>query len=470
MLWSSIKQKLIVIYIVLIFIPLALINYLSIENMTRSVLREIEINSLKTANVVSSLSRNYFDDAIELKGAIRQYSPSIEGRILVLDNQKRVLVDSFSIFENEHIDNAEIRAALKGEEQINYYEIDKRILQVAVPIFTGAGEGRVGLGVVLISTDVEDAFVSIDEFRRQLRAISIGAAIVGLLVAAFASVQIAKPISSLSKAAKKIGQGELGKQVEVKGRDEISRLGENFNQMSEALYRMDQSKKQFIGDVSHELKTPLASMKALIDSLLYGEDDIEIYREYLGDMDSEIDRLSNLIRSLLSLTKIEGQDLNLDTVNLEALLRTSIKIVKPLIEKAQVEIKVDFQDAPMIICDEERIKEVLINLIDNGIKYRDDQKEVQWIVIEGRKEKESYVLYIKDNGLGIGEAHLELIFDQFYRVDLSRSRETGGAGLGLSIVNRILARHDWTMRAESQLNQGTSLIIEIPKTSFSDSL
>lgn len=240
--------------------------------------------------------------------------------------------------------------------------------------------------------------------------------------------------------------------------------------MSRRLHRIDQGRTQFISDASHELKSPLASIKALIDSLLYGEDDIEVYKEYLGDMDSEIDRLSDLINSLLDLSKIQEQGINTDIYSLKDIVEETVDTLNPLANKYDLSILVDIRKCPKIICDKKLIKVALTNLIDNAIKYRDVNKPVNEVQIIGNDKKSGYELLLMDNGVGIDEDELEVVFEKFYRTDDSRSRDTGGAGIGLSIVNRIIKLHKWKITINSKLNRGTVIKITIHKTSLNVSL
>ncbi|MCC5909582.1 MAG: HAMP domain-containing histidine kinase [Clostridiaceae bacterium] len=469
-LFTSIKQKLTFIYILLIAIPLFMINFFAVESMQESILREIEVNALKTANIVSSISRNNIQQPLALKRSINQYMTGGGARTLVLDNVGRVMVDTSNLLENTVINNQEVRQALQMKEKLGYYQTDKYILQVAVPIIETTGDSRSAIGAVLVSVSVEEAFRTIHDFRQRLMILSVTAAFLAMMVAVFAGRSISKPIVSLSKVAKKIGEGQLGKTVSIESRDEIGQLAENFNYMSKELHRIDKGRTQFIGDVSHELKTPLASMKALIDSLLYGEDDIEVYREYLGDMDSEIDRLSALVGSLLTLTKIEETGIRKDIFSLKEMVEESVKILNPLAQKYGVEVVTMIEDTPNIICDGDRIKEVFINLIDNAMKYRDVEKAQNRVYIKGRRKKYSYEITIEDNGIGIKEEELQSIFEKFYRTDLSRSRDTGGAGIGLSIVSRVVKLHHWELEVKSKIKEGTSITIVIPNTSLKNSL
>ncbi|WP_026478227.1 sensor histidine kinase [Alkaliphilus transvaalensis] len=464
--YFSIRKKLIFTYILLILIPLVLVNYWAVDNMKGSVLGEVEVNSLKTANIIANLSRDRFTDVPYLKRIIRQYVPSLDGRMLILNPDTRVLADSHNLLEGNNINNIEITNALEGREKLGYYQINETILQVAVPIARVVDGNRQVIGVVLISTSVEDPLQQVEDFRRQLTYISLMAALIGLVVAVLAARGMTEPILLLSKAAKRIGEGHLGETVKITSRDEIGKLADNFNHMSKQLDRIERGRTQFIGDVSHELKTPLASMKALIDSLLYGEEDIEVFKEYLRDMDSEIDRLTQLIKSLLKLAKIEEQGIDLEENNLKVLTEDVLKILNPLIEQGEVTVSTELKGAPSVLCDGEMIKEVLINLIDNAIKYKDTTKETNQVWIKGSVEKSHYVLAIKDNGIGIGEEDLKSIFEKFYRADLSRSRDTGGAGIGLSLVDRILRLHGWRLEVDSLRGEGTTFLIRIPKSSF----
>ncbi len=462
----SIRKKLIAFYIILIILPLLLINYWSIHNLTETVFYEVETNALKTANIIANLSKDNFQDLVALKRIVKQYLPTDGGRLLILDAQQEVLVDSFNLLEGTIVENDELRAALKNKEKIGYYKTQQRIMQVAVPVARSQEGERQVLGAVILSTIAEQAFLQVEEFRRQLLTISSIALIIGTLVTIVASRRITRPIEHLSSAAKKIGEGRLGEQVDITTSDEIGRLAENFNYMSNALYHIDRGRTQFIGDISHELKTPLASMKALIDSLLYGEEDIAVFKEYLGDMDKEIDRLADLIKALMSLTRLEEQGIEAVAYHLKELVTEVFKILKPLTDKDGIRVDMGLEDQIIIICDVDLVKEVFINLIDNAIKYRDISKNESVITINSRIEKGSLFLSIEDNGIGIAEKDLNAVFDKFYRSDASRSRDTGGAGIGLSIVNRVVKLHGWRIGIESRLGEGTSFIIEIPKESF----
>ncbi|NMA04138.1 MAG: cell wall metabolism sensor histidine kinase WalK, partial [Clostridiales bacterium] len=251
--FSSIKQKIVLIYIFLMFIPLIIINYTAIENIKNSTFRDIEVDSLKTANIISDLSKDSIDNLVNLKRIAKRYSSTPGERVVILDKNARVLADSFHTLENETIHNDEVTGALDLEEKIGYYNKEgKNILQVAVPISVVVENQRQGTGAVLISANIDDAVKHITDFRVRLISISTGAAIVGIIVAAIVSNKMSSPIVKLSEATRQIERGKFGYTVDIKGKDEIGKLAENFNLMSGELYRIDRGRNQFIGDVSHE--------------------------------------------------------------------------------------------------------------------------------------------------------------------------------------------------------------------------
>ncbi|MDR5659695.1 HAMP domain-containing sensor histidine kinase [Serpentinicella sp. ANB-PHB4] len=459
---KTIRRKLILVYITLIAVPLIIINYLAIQNMQESILNEIQVTQLKNANIISTLLQNDFNNYFELNRTLTEHSLPIDGRIIVLNKDNEVLADSFHSYEGERINNREIRNALNMNEGIGFYP-EQATLHVAVPVIKRRSGSREVLGAVLISSSVQEQLIQVDEFQQQLYMISFAAALLGLAGAVFASNKIAEPIENLSKASKKIAQGNFKEKIVVQTKDEIGKLTENFNYMSNELARIDEGRLQFIGDVSHELKTPLASMKALIESLIYGEDDIEVYKEYIGDMDSEIDRLTSLVNSLLSITKMEAMGLRKEILSLNNIAKSAVKGMKPLMDKNKVIVEIDLKNTLKVKCDENKIKEVFINLIDNGIKYRDQNKEKNKIWIYDKRKKEKYLLVIADNGIAMTDKDKDLVFDKFFRADFSRARDTGGAGLGLSIVEQIIDLHGWRIHVESELGVGSKFIIEIPQ-------
>ncbi|MBR2700438.1 MAG: GHKL domain-containing protein, partial [Clostridia bacterium] len=221
-------------------------------------------------------------------------------------------------------------------------------------------------------------------------------------------------------------------------------------------------RNQFVSNASHELKTPLSTMKILIETLLY-QDPIDpgMTKEFLTDVNKEIDRLNRIVSDLLTLVNIDSgaMKLNLTDLDISGLLQEQVKRLAPLARENGIELECDAGGAILVPGDALKLQQVLYNVIDNAIKYTPRGGEVHCSVARSGRMA---VIRIADTGEGIPEEDLPHIFDRFYRVDKARSRETGGTGLGLSIVKQIVMSHGGTITPESTLGKGTTFTIRLP--------
>ena len=248
----------------------------------------------------------------------------------------------------------------------------------------------------------------------------------------------------------------------IKRNDEIGQLADTINTMSADLHRIEINRRRFIGDVSHELKTPLASIKALVEALLMGQTTVERQKEFLEDVVSEVDRLSMLISRLLTFTRLEEETLNREYLPVSDIVRDTVRIMSPLAESHGVRLINKVRMDIKVFCDKNLVREMLVNLIDNSIKYRDKAKIVNKIDITDYRAPDTYRMEISDNGIGIAAQDLSRIFEGFYRSEPSRSREIDGYGMGLSIVKRIADLHGWNVTARSEPGMGTTIVLSIP--------
>jgi signal transduction histidine kinase len=232
--------------------------------------------------------------------------------------------------------------------------------------------------------------------------------------------------------------------------------------MTTKLDQVDKQRKEFVANVSHELRTPLSSIKILSESLIHQKNvDEKIYREFLMDIDSEVDRLNKIIDSLLNLVDLEKQNLDLDyqVTYVNYLVSRVINSLKPLADKKNIDLTFTEKERIQIMLDQLKIQQCLVNVIGNAIKYTPENGKVDVILYSSQKE---VVIKVKDNGIGIPKEDLPFIFDRFYRVDKARSRNTGGTGLGLAITQQIIALHQGRIEVESEVNQGTTIYIILP--------
>ena len=244
------------------------------------------------------------------------------------------------------------------------------------------------------------------------------------------------------------------------GNDELTVLGNEFNDLTDRLQTSEQKRARFVSDASHELKTPLASIKLLSDSILQNDMDMDTVREFVGDIGNEADRLNRMTAKLLSLTKVDNQNtVDSEIIYLTPTVRRVYRMLKPMAREANVTIELDCEDDCPILILEDDLYQIVFNLMENGIKYNLPGGLLR---VTLRHRDDNAELMIADTGTGIPEDDLPHIFERCYRVDTARSRATGGSGLGLAIVRAIAERNRGEIRVDSILGQGTTFTVSFP--------
>ncbi len=234
--------------------------------------------------------------------------------------------------------------------------------------------------------------------------------------------------------------------------------------MLQRIRKLDESRQEFVSNVSHELKTPITSMKVLADSLLSQEDvPNELYKEFMVDITDEIDRENKIITDLLSLVKLDktSADMNITVVSINELLELILKRLRPIAATRNIELVLEsFRDVTAEI-DEVKLTLALSNLIENAIKYN---RNDGWVKVSLNADHKFFIIKVADSGVGIPEDVQDRVFERFYRVDKARSRETGGTGLGLSITKNIVIMHNGQIKLYSNEKEGTIFSVRIPLT------
>lgn len=257
-----------------------------------------------------------------------------------------------------------------------------------------------------------------------------------------------------------IREGDYSHRVDMGGNDELTTLGEEFNALSDRLQISENKRRQFVSDASHELKTPLASIKLLSDSILQNDMDLDTAREFVEDIGNEADRLNRMTLKLLTLSKIESQeDGDCEIVYMAPTIQKVVRMLSGIAEKSQITIELDVQqDCPILILEDD-LYQIAFNLVENGIKYNTPGGR---LTISLLRDGENAVMRVSDTGVGISEDALSHIFERFYRVDKARSRKSGGSGLGLAIVKNTVERNQGRICADSNLGEGTTFTVTFP--------
>lgn len=228
------------------------------------------------------------------------------------------------------------------------------------------------------------------------------------------------------------------------------------------LRAIDQSRQEFVSNVSHELKTPITSMRVLADSLISGDNvPVDIYREFMQDISDEIDRETKIINDLLTLVRMDknATELNISSVNINNLVEQILKRVRPIAKTRSIEIIFERFRPVTAEVDETKLSLAVTNLVENGVKYNNDGG---WVRVSVNADHKYFYIKVSDSGVGIPKDAQARIYERFYRVDKARSRETGGTGLGLAITKNVLQLHHGGIKLNSTPGEGTTFLVRIP--------
>ncbi|MCF7944948.1 MAG: HAMP domain-containing protein [Spirochaetia bacterium] len=289
-----------------------------------------------------------------------------------------------------------------------------------------------------------------------------GALLAALIVSSFVAWRIVSPIRSMMKTVVQIADGDYRQRAYFIWDDELGELAKNFNRMAETLNSTETRRIELIGNVAHELRTPLASMRSLMEGIIDGvlPADFSTY----SAVQKEITRLQRLVGDLENLSKAEsGQiKLNLQEFDLNDLLEQVVLKLKPQFLEKQIDLKIELPDHVVRVqADWERLQQVLINLLGNALQYTSPNGTVR---INTESKDDMIICGVEDNGIGLSESDISHIFERFYRVDKSRSRAGGGSGIGLTIANHIIEAHGGSLKVESPgSQQGSRFYFTLPQ-------
>lgn len=283
--------------------------------------------------------------------------------------------------------------------------------------------------------------------------------IVTIFSIAFATT-FSRRLNRIMASMRIIQQGNYAHKVDVGGNDELTILGNEFNDLTERLQTSEQKRSRFVSDASHELKTPLASIKLLSDSILQYDMDLETVREFVGDIGDEAERLNRMTEKLLSMTRAEGSAAQeCEIIYMVPTIQRVARMLRQNALQAGISFQLELEDDCPVLILEDDLYQIVFNLMENGIKYNQPGGT---LTVRVSRQGDNGVLTIADTGMGIPEEAITHIFERFYRVDKARSRATGGSGLGLAIVRAIVQRNRGEINVESKLGQGTRFTVTFP--------
>ena len=381
------------------------------------------------------------------------------GRILLVNGQYEITEDTFDLDTGKILVSENVMQCFEGKET-KIYDAKQRYIEVTCPVY--APDGSRVAGVLLTSIPADFVLESLDALNH-IAWVAVG--VIALLAATLAAVLgpvMVRPFARITSSIEAVNEGYDANYLHENAYTETTLISEAFNKMLGRLKTLDDSRQEFVANVSHELKTPITSMKVLADSLL-GQEDVPVglYREFMGDLSEEIEREDKIINDLLSLVKMDktASALDVKQTNINELVERILKRLQPIAAAANVEVVFESFRPVNAEVDEVKLSLAISNLVENAVKYN---TKGGWIHVSLNADHKYFYIEVADSGIGIPQEAQEHIFERFYRVDKSHSREIGGTGLGLSIARSAVVLHRGAIKVYSQPGEGTTFTVRIP--------
>ncbi len=476
--YKSLRVRLFVIILLVGIVPSMVMHQGIISNYEE---RAVEQRSSTVQNqlviianhlVNNNYLKNYQSDDVGfntsrevINAELEMIASLYEGRVMIINSNFKVVRDTYGISQGKTIISEEVIKCFQGENTY-HYDAEHGYIEMTTPIIDTTateenGESQVK-GVMLTSISSGSIVTMMGILGRNALILETLMIIAIVVLSMMLSVVLTNPLNRVVEAVNMVKEGYSDESISVPDYTETVHIAEAFNQMLQRMRALDDSRQEFVANVSHELKTPMTSLKVLADSLL-DQNDVppELYREFMEDMASEIDRENRIITDLLALVKMDKkvQDLNIVSLNINELAELILKRLRPLARKRDIEVVFESLRPVTAEVDEVKITLVLTNLVENAIKYN---KEHGWVKVTLDADHQFFTLEVSDSGLGIPEESLTHIYERFYRVDKSHSREIGGTGLGLAIAKSAVLMHRGSITVTSEEGEGTSFLVKIP--------
>ena len=431
--------------------------------------RAVELRTAEIQNQCTILSNQlsaygYLSDPTSevIDSNLTQLTNIYNGRVMIMDEDLCVIKDTYNLDEGKtNVSESVVRCM--RTKPTNHYDKKNHYIEVTSPINI-PGKKKID-GVILASVSTDSIEVTKQVFYTH-GGVVVGIAAIFLAVFGVALAnKLVKPIHKITGAIENVSEGYSDDVLHVDTFAETSQLSEAFNKMLGRLKQLDDSREEFVSNVSHELKTPMTSMKVLADSLLEQENlPVEMYREFMEDIAKEIDRENQIIEDLLTLVRMDKSaesQMNISQVHINHELEMILKRLRPIARKKDVEVV--FESVRPVVAEVDEVKMTLImtNLVENAIKYNKDHG---WVKVILDADHQYFTFEVSDSGIGIPEEDLAHICERFYRVDKSHSREIGGTGLGLAITKSAVLMHKGSLTVTSTEGQGSCFLVKIPLT------
>ena len=390
---------------------------------------------------------------------LTQLSNLYDGRVMIINSDLKIVKDTYSLSEGKYMISEEVVKGLSGESA-STYDGENHYIEIITPI--SDLDMKHYVGVMLTSVSTEETDLLMEDARNLCTMVQAALAMVVIGIAFYVTARIAGQFKRLSGAIENIREGFAEEEIDTYTYKETAQIKEAYNHLLLRMKNLDNARGEFVANVSHELKTPITSIKILAESLT-AQNDVpnEIYREFMDDIVAEVDREDKIINDLLSLVKMDraGSNLVIEKCDIDMMLEGIIKRLAPIADREGVELIFETIRPVIAEVDETKLTLAFTNIIENGIKYNHRGGTV---IITLDSEPMMFTVSVADSGIGIPEEDIPHIFERFYRVDKSHSREIGGTGLGLAIARAAILMHKGAVKVESTAGSGSRFDIKIP--------
>ena len=430
----------------------------------QSVIIEGRIANLQTqaftlADAIGKYQSISANNVSNFANLVQQYSTVNEARILVVNNTYVIELDTYSFDKGKTDLSENVISTFKNRKGVSHYDRETGEIEVTTPVYDS--ESNI-IAVVVMKMNEDEALTFTNTVWQKTYIVKVTLMTLIFLFAVVAAHIVNVRFRSMLVQIRTIALGHYDKRIDGGEVTEFQTMAGDFNDILDKVNSLDASRQEFVSNVSHELKTPITSIKVLADSLNTQEDvPVALYKEFMQDIVDEIDRESKIIDDLLSLVRLDKSAavLNITSMNINEMLELILKRLKPIAQKKNIELLFESFRPVVAEIDEVKFTIAISNLVENAIKYNNEDG---WVHVSLNADHQYFYIRVEDNGIGIPEESQKRVFERFYRVDKARSRQSGGTGLGLAIVQNVILMHHGSIKLHSEDGMGTTFTVRVP--------
>ena len=461
--FKSLRFRILIILVILGIVPSVIVTQMMLSNYEKQAIasRTGTISTQYSILCDQIIKENYLNDSSSetVNGKLELLSNIYGGRLLIVDRDFRIVKDTYHVDEGKTLISPKVIRCFKSGQPTDYQR-NGQVLETAIPI--RSADVPQTQGAMLVTVSSSEITATMMDMKYQGLLILAIIIVLSIFFAYIISTVLVKPLARVTKSIEDLTDGYQNDEISVPDYTETELITDAFNKMLSRMKTLDESRSEFVSNVSHELKTPMTSMKVLADSLV-GQEGVpeELYQEFMRDITAEIDRENRIITDLLSLVKMDKKtaDLSIQHMDINHLLEEILKRLRPIADKRSIDLILDSFRPVEADVDEIKFTSAISNLVENAIKYNVDDG---WVRVSIDADHKYFYVTVADSGMGIPEESLDRIFERFYRVDKSHSREIGGTGLGLAITRSTIAMHHGVIKVFSREGEGTTFSVRIP--------